>query len=99
MNAPVPERVVRDMAITPADFFRLLPRALDGLAFVAAADHVAVGDPGHGVAITIRPLEPRRIALLVIERSEVVLTFTGYDAADRQAFLERFDRAYHRGGG
>lgn len=99
MNTTVPERVVRDMAITPADFFRLLPRALDGLTYVAGSDRVAVGNGAHGVIITIRPLEPRRIALLVIERSEVVLAFTGYDAAERQAFLERFDRAYHRGGG
>lgn len=99
MSASVPERVVRDMALTPADFFRLLPRALDGLTYVTGADHVAVGDGAHGVVITIRPLEPRRIALLVIERSEVVLVFTGYGATERQEFLERFDRAYHRGGG
>jgi hypothetical protein len=99
MNGPATERVVRDMAITPGDFFRLLPRALDGLTYAAGRDHVAVGDAAHGVAISIRPLEPRRIALLVIERCEVVLAFKGYDAAERQTFLERFDRAYHRGGG
>jgi hypothetical protein len=99
MNPPASDRIVRDMAITPADFFRLLPRALDGETYAVGADTVAVGDTRRGVAIAIRPLPPRRIALLVIERSEVELVFTGFDAAGREAFLERFDRAYHRGGG
>ncbi len=93
------EPIVRDMAITVPDFFRLLPRALDGERYTTTADSVAVGDAGHGVAITIRPLEPRRIALLVIERCEVVLTFTGYTDGEREAFFTRFDRAYQRGGG
>ena len=91
--------IVRDMAITVADFFRLLPRALDGADHAVGPDRVVVGEAGHGVVITIRPLEPRRIALLVIERSEVVLTFDGYSAAEQETFLTRFDRAYHRGGG
>jgi len=99
MTAPVPERLVRDMAITPPDFFRLLPRALDGQPHVATADAVSLGDDGHGVAITIRTLEPRRIALLTIDRCEVTIAFTGYAPAEREAFIERFDRAFHRGGG
>ena len=93
------ERIERDMAITPPDFFRLLPRALEGQDYVATADGVTVGDARRGVTIAIRPLEPRRIALLVIERCAVEFVFTGYGPADREAFLARFDRAYHRGGG
>lgn len=93
------ERIVRDMAITVSDFFRLLPRALDGQDHAVTADTVRVGDARRGVTIAIRPLEPRRIALLVIERCEVVFVFSGYGPAERDAFLARFDRAYHRGGG
>lgn len=93
------ERIARDMAITPSDFFRLLPRALDGEVYAATPDGVTLGDARRGVTIAIRPLEPRRIALLTIERCEVVFVFTGYSPADREAFLTRFDRAYHRGGG
>ena len=99
MSPAVPDVLVRDMAITPADFFRLLPRALDGQPYVATADTVTLGDDGHGVAIAIRVLEPRRIALLVIERCAVTMTFKGCSPAERQGFLERFDRAFHRGGG
>lgn len=93
------ERTVRDTAITVSDFFRLLPRALDGEHYTTTDDSVAVGDADHGVAITIRPLEPRRIALMKIDRCEVALTFTGYTAEQREAFFTRFDRAYQRGGG
>jgi hypothetical protein len=93
------ERIVRDMAITVPDFFRLLPRALDGERYTTTDDSVAVGDAGHGVAITIRPLEPRRIALLTIEHCEVVLNLTGYTTEQRETFFTRFDRAYQRGGG
>ena len=99
MNMASAERIERDMAITPADFFRLLPRALDGQAYATTADAVTVGDERRGVTIAIRPLEPRRIALLVIERCEVAFAFTGYTPVERDAFLTRFDRAYHRGGG
>ncbi|MBT5435477.1 MAG: hypothetical protein P8Q36_09340 [Alphaproteobacteria bacterium] len=93
------EPIVRDTAITVPDFFRLLPRALDGESYTTTANSVAVGDASHGVAITIRPLEPRRIARLRIDRCEVVLTFTGYTDEQREAFFIRFDRAYQRGGG
>ncbi len=94
-----PEQIVRDMAITLPDFFRLLPRALDGESYTTTADTVSVGDAGRGVAIAIRPLEPRRIALLRIDRCEVVFDFTSYTADERKAFFIRFDRAYQRGGG
>jgi hypothetical protein len=99
MSMSTSEPVVRDTAITVPDFFRLLPRALDGECYTTTSDRVAVGDADHGVVITIRPLEPRRIALLKIDRCEVVLTFTGYTTEEREAFFIRFDRAYQRGGG
>ncbi len=91
--------VVKDMAITVPDFFRLLPRALDGRDHTVSGRRVRVGAAGKGVAIAVAPAEPRRIARVVIDRCEVTLAFTGYGEDERAAFLARFDRAYRRGGG
>jgi hypothetical protein len=94
-----PVTVVKDMAITLSSFFRLLPRALTGSDHVIDGQNIQVGTAECGVMITIEEAEPRRIALVVIERCIVTLTFTGYDDAEREAFLILFDRAYQRGGG
>ncbi|MBC6440030.1 MAG: hypothetical protein GDA49_06395 [Rhodospirillales bacterium] len=91
--------IVKDMAITVKDFFRLLPRALDGEDYTVDGHRVDVNGDGRHVVITITPSEPRRIALVVIERCEVSLTFTGHTEESRDAFLFLFDRAYRRGGG
>ena len=91
--------VVKDMAIAVPDFFRLLPRALDGRDHAVSDGRVSVGGPGKGVVIAIAQAEPRRIARIVIDRCEVALTFTGYREDERAAFLARFDRVYRRGGG
>ena len=87
------------MAITRDGLLRLLPAALGGEDHAVRGDTARVGGPGRGVAITIRERPPRRIAGLAVERSEVTLDFTGYDEAARERWLERFDRAFRRGGG
>jgi len=91
--------IAKDMAITIPDFFRLLPRALDGEPHAVTGHIVQLGDTERGVTITIEPAEPRRIALIVVERCMVTLAFTGYGDEERAAFLTKFDRAYQRGGG
>ncbi|MBN33810.1 MAG: hypothetical protein CMM46_03360 [Rhodospirillaceae bacterium] len=91
--------MVKDMAITVPDFFRLLPRALDERNHTITGYTVSVGTADKGVVIAIEPVVPRRIALIVVERCTVTLTFTGMAEEERDAFLFRFDRAYQRGGG
>ena len=91
--------IVKDMAITVPDFFRLLPRALNDRDHTVSGNRVRVGTADKGVAITVAEAEPRRIALVVIDRCEVTLNFVGYGENERAAFLVRFDRAFQRGGG
>ncbi len=92
-------KMVKDMAITVPDFFRLLPRALDERDHTITGHTASVGTADKGVVIAIEPAEPRLIALIVVERCTVTLTFTGMAEDERDAFLFRFDRAYQRGGG
>ena len=88
------------MALTPAAFLRDVPRALGDLSYAVEGDRVAAGTADKGLTIALRPLAPRRLSgLLALERTEVTIEFHGYGATEREAFLERFYRAYQRGGG
>lgn len=98
------EDVVKDMALTPEVFLRDVPRALEGLDYRAnggaGGATVEVGDPGHRIAITVEPQEPRRLSgLWSMPRSKVTIAFHGYDAAEAAAFVACFDKAFQRGGG
>jgi len=93
-------RVVKDMAITPAQFFRDIERVVAGLSHRIEGQRVLAGSPAHGVTIELRELPPRRLsALMVLPRCAVTIAFQGYDAAERAAFLAVFDQAFQRGGG
>ena len=91
--------VAKDMATTPGEFHRLLPRLAQGMACVAEEGRVLIGEAGKSVVITTKVLEPRRIAGLVLDRCRVELSFNGMDESEITAFLARFDRVYHKGGG
>ena len=92
--------LVKDMALTLEDFRRGLPAALAGLDYQFDGSTVHAGDETKGFTITVKPL-PKRVlsSLLSVERSEVTITFNGYDENERAQFMQRFDRAYQRGGG
>lgn len=94
-----PRVVIKNMAISHADFFRLLPGALSGLDFTVNGTTVVAEDGPRRLEITLLPEGRRRIALLELPVTEVRLTLTGYAPADADAILLRFDRAYQRGGG
>lgn len=92
MSAPV----VKEMALTRAEFVRLLPGAA-GDAVVREEDGVfRVGD---AVSIALDPLPPRRLGLFTIPAMRVTLRFHGGTDADAQDFVRRFDRAFQKGGG
>ena len=98
------EDVVKDMALTPEVFLRDVPRALEGLDYRANGGAngatVEVGDAAQGIVITVEPQEPRRLSgLWSMPRSKVTIAFHGYDAAEANTFIARFDKAFQRGGG
>ncbi|MEM7120538.1 MAG: hypothetical protein AAF563_04620 [Pseudomonadota bacterium] len=94
------DRIVKDMALTPADFARLLPRALDGWTYEVGPAGATIGTAERGITITLTEM-PRRVitSLLSIELSKVEITFRGLDPGEQKSFLERFDRTFQRGGG
>jgi hypothetical protein len=98
--ASAADSVVKDMSLTTDDLFRGLPAALRGLDYRIDGLRVEIGTSEHGATIALRALPPRRLSgLLSLPRTEVTLSFHGYDAAEAAAFVQRFDRAYQRAGG
>ena len=94
-----PVTVTKDMSITHAEFFRLLPKALGPGAYSQDATRVVRDDGSRCLEITLGPEGTRRLALMRVPRTEVTLSFTGYSDAARAAALALFDRAFQRAGG
>ena len=91
--------VTKHMGISHAEFFRLLPKALDSDAYTVAGTDISFPGDGRSVHISLGPEGERRIALLHIPTTDVTITFDGYDASEVEAFLLHFDHSYQRGGG
>ena len=91
--------LTREMSISHKEFFRLLPRAVNGMP-VTRRGNVAVIVTGAGqVKITLAPESVRKLGLMEFPVTAVTIEFRGFSAADRAAFLSRFDLAYQKGGG
>ena len=91
--------ITKDMGITHAEFFRLLPRALGPEAYSQDGTRVVRQDGNRRLEITLGPEGERRLALMRVPRTAVTLTFSGYSDDDRGAALALFDRAFQRAGG
>jgi hypothetical protein len=99
MQSFYPERFEREMGCTEDEWLRWLPDAI-GDHFWKLQNHsagVRIGDGALG--LTWRTAEPRVIALMRIPRLLVSFRFAGLDAAQRYAFMKRFDLYMQRGGG
>ncbi len=88
-----------EMALTRAEFLRLLPVAVGQLQLRVEGECIA--GRTHDVEWTIRVIErpERRIASLTLPTLEVMLDCAAADRHDVQRFFEQFMRAYQRAGG
>lgn len=89
-----------EMGITRREFSRTLPNAVspfrisdDGSRFVLTDDH------GRQVVIALEELAPRVIAGLSIPVAHVQLSSADLNEEEAEAFMVRFHRYFHRGGG
>ena len=98
MEAPA-GRVERLMTLSEAEFIRSIAALLPPGSAVENGCAVATLGTGR-VTITYEPLTSLRLGQsLVLPRARVVLAFGQTTAAEREAFLARFDLAFQRGGG
>jgi len=86
-----------EMSISREEFLRLLPAAVE--AFQVDADTICWSDARRRWTIRLVPLAHRRMASAVLPRHRVEFLLEACSATEGAAFLERFHRAFLRGGG
>ncbi len=89
----------REMGLTHADFWRLLPRAMGDHPYTINGNVVCATLDGGELEIVLGQPEVRSIALLRLPYSAVTFTFTGVEEVQQQAFKAHFDLRFQRGGG
>lgn len=92
-------RIVREMAITHADFFRGLAAALAGRPYAVQHQGGVIGEDGRRIAITLSNEEERSVGALRLPVTRAEFVFSGYMQADAEAFMEQIGRYFQRGGG
>ncbi len=91
--------LTREMSITHRDFFRLLPRAVNGAPVTRRGNQADIATGAGRVKITLAPESVRKLGLMEFPVTPVSIEFDGFNPADQEAFLTRFDLAYQKGGG
>ncbi|MBE9553974.1 MAG: hypothetical protein IMF05_10970 [Proteobacteria bacterium] len=91
--------VRKEMGYTHKEFMRLLPKAVGGADMRITGNEIAVREGDRSLRIELGEEGERRIANLRLPMTPVSLAFTGYNEAEIDAALDRFWRAYQKGGG
>jgi hypothetical protein len=109
MQSHYPESFSREMGCTPAEWHGWLPQAMGDSQWRVTGHETGLVDATFkalfpessdaSLRIDWEPMEPRRIALMVMPRLKVKFQFTGLDDAQRYQFMKRFDLYMQRGGG
>ena len=86
-----------EMSISREEFFRLLPAAVG--TFEADGERVRWVEQGRGWNIRVVPLPDLRLGSAAIPRHRAEIVLEACSEAEGAAFLERFHRAFLRGGG
>jgi hypothetical protein len=91
--------VHKEMGYTHKEFMRLLPKAMGGADMAIAGNEIEVRDGERSLRVELGQETERRIANLSLPLTPVSLVFSGYSDAEIEAALDRFWRAYQKGGG
>lgn len=91
--------LTREMGISHADLFRLLPVALGRSDYEFTEDTITVYYTGCSVHIRISQQRERRLGALVLPVTTLEFNFDGFSEDAVVRFINRFERCYHRGGG
>ena len=94
-----PITVVKEMGLSHREFFRTIVSALGTDQFEKWDTCILLTIEDQTLKITLGVEGERRIALMVVPRTMVTLTFTSYTQAQADAVLKRFDMMFKRGGG
>ena len=99
MQSAYAERFEREMGCTEAEWLLWLPAAIGEHDSRRHGGSATVAIHPGTLKIDWRVGEPRVIAQVRLPRLHVSFRFEGLDAAQRLAFMKRFDLYMQRGGG
>ena len=89
----------REMTITHADFFRLLPKAINGHRHRIESGQVEVAVGAGKVRILLEKESVRQLASLQLPLTVITISTENLSLAEEARFLTRFDLAFQKGGG
>ena len=92
-------QVDKEMGLSHEDFFRALPRALNGIEHSVQSDRVIVREGERSVTLELAPQTSRVLGAMRLPTTRVKLTFSGYNSRQAADFLAAFDLHFRRGGG
>lgn len=92
-------RVVREMGITHAELFRLLPAATGLQEFDVSDKIISIRNGEKVINIRISPEIERRLGSLRLPVTVLEFSFSGYAGQEISKFFRRFDRCFRRCGG
>jgi len=91
--------IKREMTITHADFFRILPKALKNNQYEVSLNGVTIAETEKRLEIKLSPESSRSIGALKLPVTNLEFRFEGYTAEQTDIFMRQFDRSFHKGGG
>jgi hypothetical protein len=94
-----PMRIVREMAVSHAEFLRTLPAAFPADACRVSGSEITCEEEGRRLVIRLGPEREQRFGSLTLPMTTVEMEFTGCSEEQAKRILVRFDACFRRGGG
>ncbi|ETX03610.1 MAG: hypothetical protein ETSY2_32990 [Candidatus Entotheonella gemina] len=91
--------ITKEMGLTHREFYRTFPSVAGEWAWRVADDVVTLDHPSGPVTIYLEPERRRTIALISLPATTLRFEFATHDQAEVDAFIQRFDTRFRRGGG
>lgn len=89
----------REMSITHAEFFRVLPTVTGSRSVSIEGDKLRVIEGKQAILIGLSEVRAREIGALCLPVTDIELRFSGYTYTEARRFMARFDLHFRRGGG
>jgi hypothetical protein len=86
-----------EMSLSREEFFRLLPAAVGS--FGVDGDTIGPSDGSRRWLIQLVSLADHRVGSVAVPRHRVDIVLEGCSEAEGEVFMDRFHRAFMRGGG
>ncbi len=88
-----------ETALSREDLLRLLPEAVGGTSFTDNGDGFRHSADGRGWRICLTPLPERALGLFRWRPLRLDFCFEGFQPAEIESFMARFELYFWRGGG